>query len=110
GDCRVTHANRLVLTDTRSRESLRAFQGAVTTLLNGTNPQIIGVKAKPETGQMRAGAAALKMEGIILACANCEVDFVSGKRINACADGEAIRAYLQPAFKAATAALLRQAA
>lgn len=50
---------------------------------------------------MRAGAAALKMEGDTLATANCDIEFVSGKRINACEDGQGINTYHQPAFKAA---------
>jgi hypothetical protein len=99
----VSQSNRLELTDTRSRDSLRAFQNAVATLINGTKPDIIGIKDKPETGRMRAGAAALKMEGILLAAAPCDVDFVSGKRINACEEGEGLKKYHQSAFKAALA-------
>jgi hypothetical protein len=106
----VAQSNRLVLTDTRSRESLRSFQDATSAMFNGTKPDIIGIKDKPESGRMRAGAAALKMEGIMLACATCDVDFVSGKRINACDNGDGIKAYLQPAFKAAVAAFRKQAA
>lgn len=106
---KIAQSNRLELTETRSRESLRAFQNAVTTLLNGTKPDIIGIKDKPEAGQMRAGAAALKMEGILLAAALCDVEFVSGKRINACEEGNGLRAYHQPAFKAALITLRKQA-
>lgn len=108
-DCKIAQSNRLELTDTRSRESLRSFQNAVSTLFNGTKPDIIGVKDKPESGAMRAGAAALKMEGILLAAAPCDVDFVSGKRINACANGDGLKAYHQPAFKAALATFRKQA-
>ncbi|MFM9858842.1 DUF3010 family protein [Pseudoxanthobacter sp. M-2] len=105
----VKEANRLKLTDTRSKDSLRAFQSAVTTLITGTKPDLIAIKDKPESGQMRAGAAALKMEGILLAAAPCEVEFISGRRINACEDGAGLRAYHQPAFKAALAAFGKQA-
>lgn len=63
----VLQSNRLVLGDTRSRDSLVAFQNAVSTLFNATSPNLIGIKAKPEGGTMRAGAAALKMEGVVLA-------------------------------------------
>lgn len=108
-DCKVAQSNRLELSDTRSRESLRSFQSAISTLLNGTKPDIIGLKTKPETGAMRAGAAALKMEGILLATAPCDVDFVSGQRVNACPDGEGLKAYHQPAFKAALAAFRKHA-
>ncbi|MER9894079.1 DUF3010 family protein [Mesorhizobium sp. M0119] len=105
----VAQFNRLVLTDTRSRESLRSFHDATKTMFNGTKPDIIGVKDKPESGRLRAGAAALKMEGIMLACATCDVDFVSGKRINACENREGLKVYLQPAFKAAVAAVRKLA-
>jgi hypothetical protein len=106
---KLLQSNRLVLGDTRSRDSLVAFQNAVSTLLNTAQPRLIGIKSKPENGQMRAGAAALKMEGIVLANSPCSIDFVSGARINACAaSDESLRAYLQPALKAAHAALVKQ--
>lgn len=76
----IAQCNRLELSETRSRDSLRAFQNAVTTMLNGTQPDIIAIKDKPESGQMRAGSAALKMEGILLASAPCDVE---GRRIPA---------------------------
>lgn len=59
---------------------------------------------------MRAGAAALKMEGILLAAAQCDVEFISGKRINACGNGDGLKAYHQPAYKAAVAAIRKQVA
>jgi len=105
----IAQCNRLELSETRSRDSLRAFQNAVTTMLNGTQPDIIAIKDKPESGQMRAGSAALKMEGILLASASCDVEFVSGKRINACDAGDGIKAYHQNAFKAAAAVHRKQA-
>lgn len=104
----VIQSNRLELTDTRSIEALRAFQAAVSAMFNSVNPDLIGIKDKPENGQMRAGAAALKMEGIVLANAPCDVDFVSGTRINKCSNCEGLKAYLQPAFKAAVAAYRKQ--
>ena len=74
-----THsANRIILTETRSREALTAFQDAIKTLYNSIEPSTIGIKEKPETGKMRAGASSMKMEGIVLANASCTVDFVSG--------------------------------
>lgn len=109
-DYKVAQSNRLELSDTRSRESLRSFQTAVSTLFNGTKPHVIGLKTKPETGSMRAGAAALKMEGILLAAAPCDVDFVSGQRVNACPDVDDLKAYQQPAFKAALAAFRKLSA
>jgi hypothetical protein len=105
----VAQANRLELSDTRSRGALKAFQQAMSVLISGTKPDLIGIKSKPESGALRAGAAALKMEGILLAASPCDVDFVSGQRVNACDDGEGIKAYHQPAFKAAVAAFRKQA-
>jgi hypothetical protein len=108
-DISVKQANKLVLGDTRSREALVAFQNATSTLFKSIAPDLIGIKAKPEAGQMRAGAAALKMEGIVLANSPCPIDFVSGARINSCtvAD-ENLYAYLQPALKAAHMALAKR--
>jgi hypothetical protein len=110
-DVKVVQCNRLVLGDTRSRDSLVSFQNAVSTLFNAAAPSLIGIKAKPEAGAMMAGAAALKMEGIVLANSPCEVDFVSGARINKCAvEDPKLFAYLQPALKAAHAALAKRLA
>ena len=102
----VRAANRLTLADTRSRSALAAFQSAIVTTLNEASPDLIAVKAKPEAGQMRAGAAALKMEGILLANAHCDTEFVSGARINKIADTRSgLHAYLHPALRTAVAAL-----
>ncbi len=104
----VIQSNRLVLGDTRSRASLIAFQNGVSTLFNAAAPNLIAIKSKPEAGAMMAGAAALKMEGIVLANSPCDVDFVSGARINKCEVVDpALFAYLQPALKAAHAALAK---
>jgi len=105
----VLQSNRLVLAATRSRDSLVSFQNAVSTLFNATTPKLIGIKSKPEAGAMRAGAAALKMEGIVLANSPCDVDFVSGARINRCTvEDPNLYAYLQPALKAAHAAIAKR--
>jgi hypothetical protein len=108
---KVIQSNRLVLGETRSRDSLVAFQNAVSTLFNTAVPDLIGIKSKPESGAMMAGAAALKMEGIVLANSPCEIDFVSGARINKClVEDPALFAYLQPALKTAHAALTKRLA
>lgn len=107
-ELQVIQSNRLVLDATRSRDSLVSFQNAVSTLFNAASPNLIGIKAKPESGSMKAGAAALKMEGIVLANSPCDVDFVSGARVNKIAvEDSSLFAYLQPALKAAHAALAR---
>lgn len=101
----VLASNRLSLRDTRSPDALRAFQQAVQTLMRDTSPTRIAIKDKPEKGSMRAGAAALKMEGIVLASAPCDARFISGARINKCGTPETpLNAYHHPAFKAATCA------
>lgn len=111
GEGSVLQSNRLVLGNTRSRDSLVSFQNAVSTLFNTASPDLIGIKAKPEAGAMMAGAAALKMEGIVLANSPCEVDFVSGARINKCSvEDSTLFAYRQPALKAAHAALAQRLA
>jgi hypothetical protein len=105
-DFQVLQSNRLMLTETRSRDALVAFQNAILTLYNSTTPNLIAIKEKPESGKMPAGAAALKMEGITLANAPCPVEFISGARINQCtASWGALPKYLEPALKAAVASL-----
>ena len=107
----VRQANRLMMGDTRSRDSLVSFQNAVSTLFNATSPNLVGIKAKPEAGAMMAGAASLKMEGIVLANSPCEVDFVSGARVNKCeVEDKKLYAYLQSALKTAHAALTKRLA
>lgn len=102
GNITVEATNRLRLADTRSPDALRAFQQAVGTLLSDSSPDRIAIKAKPEKGSMAAGPAALKMEALVLAALSCDVQFVSGARINKCADPEKpLKAYHVPAFKAA---------
>lgn len=102
----VLQSNRLMLIETRSRDALVAFQNAIQTLYNSTAPDRLAIKDKPESGRMRAGAAALKIEGITLANAPCPVDFISGARINKClASRGKLPKYLEPALKAAVVAL-----
>lgn len=106
GDLSVLSSNRLELTDTRDRDALVSFQTALKAVFNATAPDIIGIKAKPEKGQMSAGAAALKMEGISLACSPCPVHFLSGAKINACeAPEEGMKKYQIPSLKSAILAL-----
>ena len=106
GDLSVLSSNKLELADTRDRDALVAFQTALRAVFNTTAPDVIGIKAKPEKGQMSAGAAALKMEGISLACSPCPVHFLSGAKINACeAPKDGMKKYQIPALKSAILAL-----
>jgi hypothetical protein len=108
GDLNISSANRIMLGETRDRDSLTAFQDAVITLYGAEQPNLIGIKAKPESGRLQAGAAALKMEGIAVANAPCPVDFISGVRINRSEVPENnLYAYFQTALKAGVAALDR---
>lgn len=103
----VTSSSRLVVGETRSRTALVAFQNAVITLINDTAPDRIAIKSKPESGHMRAGAPALKMEGIVLANSPCDVDFVSGHRVNVAVPiPNQLHGYLQTALRTAIAACL----
>lgn len=102
----VLQSHRFVLAETRSREALMAFQNAMLTLYNSSAPDKLAIKEKPVSGRMKAGAAALKMEGIALANAPCSVEFISGARINQCeADRGNLPKYLELALKAAVVAL-----
>lgn len=94
---------RLELSDTRSRSAMGEFRDAARRIIESSVPDMIAIRAKPENGQMRAGAAALKMEAIILAESPVDVVFISSVKANKQADGEGIYAYLQPAYKAAMA-------
>jgi hypothetical protein len=106
GDLSVLSSNKLELADTRDRDALVAFQTALRAVFNTTAPDVIGIKAKPEKGQMSAGAVALKMEGISLACSPCPVHFLSGAKINACeAPEDGMKKYQIPALKSAILAL-----
>ena len=106
GTYTVVTSSRMTLGGTRDRDALVAFQDAVKTLLNDFGPDYLAIKEKPETGKMRGGAAALKMEGIVIANAPCPVDFVSGRRINQVTeDDDSLYGYLKPAFKAAVVVL-----
>jgi hypothetical protein len=93
---------KICLDRTRDKDSLVSFQNAIKSLLNDSSPDIIGIKQKPESGRLAAGAAALKMEGIFIANANCEINFISGQKINQLQEEQSsLYNYLQPAFKAA---------
>jgi hypothetical protein len=101
----VLASNRLELTHTRDREALVAFHTALRAVYNELSPDVIGIKEKPEKGRLSAGASALKMEGIAVACSPCPVHFISGAKINACgANVGALKKYQVPAFKAAVVA------
>lgn len=112
GQIGVKGANRISLSGTRSHDALQAFQSAVLTLFNDTAPDLVAIKEKPEKGAMQAGAAALKMEGIVLANTPCPVRFISGARINKCtnSDGSLTFNYPQVAGERARCRMIVQGA
>jgi hypothetical protein len=105
GDAEVIAASRLSLDDTRSRSSLSAFQSVLATTLNSYAVDLIAIKSKPEKGRMMAGAAALKMEALLLASAKSDVRFVSGARVKQVESiDNTLHKYLQTALLTALAA------
>lgn len=96
----------LRLTATREKDALLKFKSDVDGLLVKLQPDLIGIKDKPESGRMQAGSPALKMEAILLMSATAVVDFVSGARINAVkTEAEGLKEKEKVAHKAAIAAL-----
>jgi hypothetical protein len=99
----VGESGKFGLDDTRAASAIAAFERGIVEVFGMAAPDRVAFKAKPESGQMRAGAAALKMEAIAMARAPCEVVFVTPQKTNAVADPEGLFAYLKGAYKAAVA-------
>jgi len=100
---------RIQLAETRSRAAMAEFRDNVRRIIAEADPDKLSIRSKPENGQMRAGAAALKMEAVILAESPCEVDFVSSVKVGKQADQDGLFSYLQPAYKAACVSLAKAA-
>lgn len=100
-DASVSASGKLQMGETREAVDIRKFAAQVTSLLADLSPEVIAVKAKPESGQMRAGAAAIKMEAILIAQSACDVYFLSPQRLKPIDDNADLFAYLQGAWKAA---------
>ena len=94
---------RLELEDGRSAPAMAAFKKEIRTLLDECRADVVHIKAKPESGQMRAGAASLKMEAVLLAEAEIEVVFVSAQAAAKIEKHPGLYAYQQPAWQAAMA-------
>ena len=92
---------KLQIGESREAADVRKFAAEVADLVKTLGPDRIAVKAKPESGQMRAGAAALKMEAILIAQTSCDVYFLSPQRLKPIEDNADLFAYLQGAWKAA---------
>ncbi|MCV9964141.1 DUF3010 family protein [Pararhizobium sp. BT-229] len=100
-DVTVIGSGKLQIGETREANDIRKFADEVADLVKSLAPDRIAVKAKPESGQMRAGAAALKMEAILIAQTACDVYFLSPQRLKPIEDKAELFAYLQGAWKAA---------
>lgn len=98
---RVLQRGKLEIGSTRDASDIRKFADELRVLLGSLSPEAISVKAKPESGQMRAGAAALKMEAILVASTSCPVHFLTPQSLKAVEDNPDLFAYLQDAWKAA---------
>ncbi|NTF17662.1 DUF3010 family protein [Agrobacterium rubi] len=104
-DTNVVFKERAELAETRSRDDMVLFRDAVRRIMKDAAPDRISIRGKLENGQMRAGAAALKMEAIILAESTVDVAFVSSVKAKKQPDADGLFGYLQPAFRAAMAGL-----
>ncbi|MBY3432851.1 DUF3010 family protein [Rhizobium laguerreae] len=100
-DATVVGSGKLQIGETREADDVRKFAAEIADLVQSLAPDRIAVKAKPENGQMRAGAAALKMEAILVAKTVCDVYFLTPQRLKRIEDNGALFAYLQGAWKAA---------
>jgi hypothetical protein len=104
GPVEIVEFKKLQLDETREAQSLKRFRDEVRTFLVKHDAFALSVRSKPENGQMRAGAAALKMEALVLAeSGDAEVSFVSSVKAGKIADAPGLFAYLQTAYKAAVA-------
>ena len=100
----------LTLGETRVAPDLKKFQSEMLDVLRHLAADRIAIKGKPENGQMRAGAAALKMEGLIMAAADVPVEFVSGVAADKVEKIDGIFAYQQSAYRAAVVGFKDKAA
>jgi len=104
----LIQSNKILISDTRSKDAVKVFSTALQSVFNGCDVSLVGIKEKPESGvcKYRAGAAALKMEALLLlAAVKAEVKFVSGSKIKSCdMPIERLSKFHVDAFKAAIVA------
>ena len=95
-------SGRIVLTATRDVDAMKRFAAALQDVLAEIGPTKIAIREKPETGRIRAGAASLKMEAIILNLALVPVEFIGVSMINKCVEtNPRLKEVDIPAFRAA---------
>lgn len=106
GQLAIVETRRLQLDDTRSAGAMKAVRDEIRDFLSAQSADAISIRAKPENGQMRAGAAALKMEAIVMAeSGSADLSFVSSVKAGKLPDAPGLFAYFQTAYKAAAARL-----
>lgn len=89
---------------TKSAKDMKQYEADLKQLFAHYPATKIAIKDKLETGRMRAGAAAMKMEGIFLLTAPCEVKFLSPRAVAKAMDmalGVAVKC--KDAYRAAVA-------
>jgi hypothetical protein len=100
-DADVIASGKLQIGESRVAGDVRCFSDELRQLVTSLAPTVVTIKAKPESGQMRAGPAALKMEALILAQTTCDVYFLSPQRLAVIETKSDLYAYQQGAWKAA---------
>ena len=102
-DNAVVTSGKLTMDGSRDVEAVRGFALDLDRVLKELAPEVVSVKAKPENGQMRAGASALKMEALVLARSSCPVYFQTSQALSKLTGNTDLYAYQQDAWKAALA-------
>jgi hypothetical protein len=109
GTPEIVDTRRIQLEDTRSAEEMKKVRDDIRDFLAKHGAETISIRSKPENGQMRAGAAALKMEALVLSeSANAEVSFVSSVKASKMAEAPGLFAYFQTAYRAAAVRLVEK--
>lgn len=99
-------ANTLQLAQTRDVKSIKAFQTALAAVFTEATPSVVAIRAMLEKGRMGAGAAALKIEALVLAQSLAPVRFYTNQRLaKQTAPGFNLPGYFDSAIKAALAAI-----
>jgi hypothetical protein len=109
GEPSIVDTKRFQLDDTRDADAMKKVRDEIRGLLAAHADACLSIRSKPENGQMRAGAAALKMEALVLAeSGSAEVSFVSSVKAGKMPEAPGLFAYLQTAYKAASARLVEK--
>lgn len=105
GEIVVYDKGRIELAETRQKTAMDLFASELRVVLERNSLDLVIVKLKPEKGQMRAGAASLKMEAALMLCATCDVRFTSGKKLLTIEEPDRLFSYLKVSWKVAVLGL-----